>query len=110
MKGKSARAKGALFERWVAGELSRAANGATVLRNLSQSRDGGYDIRHGALTVECKRRHRVAAMEWYRQAVKAAGAGDTVPVVVFREDHEPTAMVLLSMPDFLRAAAAAGWL
>lgn len=91
----SQRRKGASYEREVAHYLSTVF-GEPVKRNLSQSRDGGDDIRVSGLVVECKRRRRIAVLRWYEQAKRAAGDGG-VPVVVMREDAgESFALVKLS--------------
>lgn len=80
----SQRRKGAAGEREVCAYLSGIFD-ERVKRNLSQSRDGGDDIRVAGLVVEVKRRKRIAVLRWMEQAKRAAGDGG-VPVVVMRED------------------------
>jgi hypothetical protein len=108
--GKGQREKGASFERAVALALSGAL-GRDVKRNLSQSRDGGYDILAGRYVVECKRRKSMKTLYgWMRQVLAAANIMDAAklpdddriptPVVVCRADNED-ALAVMKFSDFL---------
>lgn len=107
---KREREKGASFERAVALALSGAL-GRDVKRNLSQSRDGGYDILAEPFVVECKRRKAMKTLYgWMRQVLAAANIVDAAkllhddrmptPVVVCRADNED-ALAVMKFSDFL---------
>lgn len=107
--GKGQREKGASFERAVALALSGAL-GRDVKRNLSQSRDGGYDILAEPFVVECKRRKSMKTLYgWMKQAdsaslhqsiITGAEPGTLSPVVIARADNED-AVAILKFSDFL---------
>jgi hypothetical protein len=110
--GKMQRTKGNAGERELAGILSEEL-GFLVKRNLSQTRDGGYDLRVGKFIIECKRAKRYCS-SWMRQAIRQAGeleinperdefrlvsvsAPGLVPVLLYRLDrHKWQAEMLLS--------------
>ena len=73
---RSQRDKGARFEREVVADLND--HGLDAERNLSQSRDGGYDIDSLAGAIECKARHTLPA---YLQP------NENVRAVVFTQDR-----------------------
>ena len=92
--GRSERAKGAAFEREVAGYLSEHL-GRVVKRKLEQARDGGDDIQVGKFRMECKRRKRLGFYAWMDQALKACETGD-IPIVIARGDgHDAVALIFL---------------
>lgn len=64
----SQRTKGAVGEREVCA-LLRDTFGVEAERNLSQTRDGGFDISCPPFSIEVKRRKRIANLyEWLGQA------------------------------------------
>jgi Holliday junction resolvase len=73
---RSQREKGARFEREVVADMND--HGLDAERNLSQSRDGGYDIDSLAGAFECKARARLPA---YLQP------NENVRAVVFTQDR-----------------------
>lgn len=97
---KSQRTKGAVFERSVCKELSKAL-GFNIQRNLSQTRDSGADILVGDLVVECKIRKSIVIYKWLRQAIIALSKTSQVPIVVARADHEDT-VAIIPFDYFLR--------
>ena len=102
MGGRHSRNKGAGFERDVAHKLSQHY-GEKITRILGQARDSGEDIDVGNLTIECKRRKTLKGLyAWFWQARTAAKRYVSLrfPIVVFREDHGET-LVMLSFDDFL---------
>jgi Holliday junction resolvase len=84
---KSQRTKGAAFEREIVIALNE--HGADAERNLSQSRDGGYDIDSRFGTWECKKRAKLAAC--LRPAENVRG-------VIFAQDHGER-LILLRFKD-----------
>lgn len=114
---KSQRTKGAAYEREVCKALS-AATGKEYKRNISQARDGGYDIPFGNFRLECKRRRTLGTIEkWLKQATDATtqcdcknyerqvcdrcqGVSSEIPAVVARSDGGKS-MVFMSFDTFL---------
>ncbi len=87
------RTKGAAFEREIVNLLNEY--GADAERNLSQSRDGGYDIDSLFGAFECKKRKAIAAFLRPAEAVRG---------VVFAQDHRER-LVLLRFKDAARMMA-----
>ena len=79
------RRKGAGGEREVC-EILNQELGWAVKRNLSQTRDGGYDIEIAQFRIEVKRRKKLMVHEFMAQAEKSAG--ESTPVVLMRADGE----------------------
>lgn len=90
--GKAQRDKGARFEREVC-SIIEDVTGYKVKRNLSQTRDGGYDIKFGPFRLECKSRKALSVYDFYDQCEAACGVHD-IPVVVMKADRrEPLVMM-----------------
>lgn len=90
--GVFSRRKGASYEREVGTVLG-------LVRQLDQCRDGGGDLEHPALAIECKRRARAVNLpEAMDQAVKSA-RGRT-PVVIHRVDRAES-LVTMRLSDWL---------
>jgi Holliday junction resolvase len=87
---KSQRTKGAQFERECVTRMNE--HGADAERNLSQSRDGGYDIDSKFGTAECKKRARLPAY---------LCPGENVRMVIFAQDRGER-LVLLRFEDAMR--------
>lgn len=86
--GKSQRTKGAAGEREVC-ELIFQNLGIQVHRNLSQTRDGGADIKLNPYSLEVKRRAAIGNLyEWMEQA------SNERPIVVCRADRKEWLAVL----------------
>lgn len=97
---KSQRDKGARVEREIT-NLFADALGLCVRRNLSQSRDGGYDFHvAGRHKFEVKGRKSFAVSAHLRQIEAALHLGDK-GYVVLREDGDTEPMVLMRVRDFL---------
>lgn len=106
--GRSQRRKGSAYEREVAKRFSEAL-GVEVKRHIGQARDGGEDIQAPGLSIECKRRARIATVSgWMEQAVTAATrrAPGSMPVVVARQDHGES-LAILRLDDLLALLRAA---
>jgi Holliday junction resolvase len=94
------RAKGARFERAVAKFLSEQL-GATVERNLDQSRRAGTDlvtapgskVNLDHIAFECKHLDRSALPSWWAQAVSNSNVGQT-PVLAFKIGRRPRQWVV----------------
>jgi Holliday junction resolvase len=87
---KSQRTKGAQFEREIVTRMNEY--GADAERNLSQSRDGGYDLDSRFGSVECKKRARLPAY---------LCPGENVRMVVFAQDRGER-LVLLRFADAMQ--------
>jgi hypothetical protein len=98
--GSSQRTKGAAYEREVLAVINEHF-GTKHKRHIGQARDGGEDAVVGPLVLEMKRRKTLTTVgRWYAQAVAAARKYRRYPVVVMREDHGES-MVLVSLTHFL---------
>lgn len=87
----NSRAKGASYEREVGAELG-------LVRQLDQCRDGGGDLEHPQLAIECKRYARhVNVPEAMAQAVRSAKG--RIPVVVHRVDRAES-LVTMRLSDW----------
>ena len=88
MKGKSARNKGSVGEREVARILEDCL-GLKVSRQLSQTRDGGCDLKircaRKTFNIEVKRCERIQAYKFFDQAEKSCSGGE-IPIVIFRSN------------------------
>lgn len=85
--GKSQRTKGAAGEREVC-ELIFQNLGIQVHRNLSQTRDGGADIKLNPYSIEVKRRAAIGNIyEWMDQAEQGCDFPER-PIVVCRADRK----------------------
>jgi len=83
----NSRRKGANGEREVC-EILNQELGWAVKRNLSQSRDGGFDIEIAQFRIEVKRRKKLMVQhEFMAQAEKSAGP-QHLPIVIMRADGE----------------------
>lgn len=98
--GRTNRAKGAAFERHVAGELL-ALTGIAFKRELEQVRSAGLgdlapDDADWPFLIECKRSSATLSLPaWRRQAVESAAKARLLPAVVYRLDRQP---VRVSVP------------
>ena len=85
--GKSQRTKGAAGEREVC-ELIFQNLGIQVHRNLSQTRDGGADIKLNPYSIEVKRRAAISNIyDWIDQAERGCDFPER-PIVVCRADRK----------------------
>ena len=91
------RRKGALGERELAAAFE-AALGIPAMRTAQHSGKGGTaDVAVSApLHVECKRRRRIAAVDYLRQAERDATAGNC-PIVAMREDGDTEWVVMVRL-------------
>ncbi len=88
----NSRAKGAGYEREVGQQLG-------LVRQLDQCREGGGDLEHPTLAIECKRRAvSVNVVKAMAQAEKSA-AGRT-PVVIHRVNRSDS-LVTMRLSDWL---------
>lgn len=94
------RTRGAVYEREVCGDLTKALD-RVIKREIGQARDGGGDIVAEPLLVECKRRKGIAHYEWLEQAARAAEVKHLTPCVVARADTKPSTITMY-LADFLR--------
>lgn len=94
--GKMSRSKGAAGERELA-TLLRDRAGATVTRNLSQTRDGGHDLEGLPWAVEVKRYReakRGLIRGWWEQACSQADLDGRPPLLAYRQDRDEWRFVL----------------
>lgn len=99
---KSQRTKGANGEREVCNIIVMTM-GLGVQRNLSQSRDGGADVKLPPYSLEIKRRKRIGNIyDWMEQAENGC-ADDEKPAVVFRADGKKW-LVCIPFDDFISLA------
>jgi hypothetical protein len=87
----NSRAKGASYEREVGDELG-------LVRQLDQCRDGGGDLEHPQLAIECKRRARVVNVPKAMAQAEASARG-RVPVVIHRVDRAES-LVTMRLSDW----------
>jgi len=88
----NSRRKGSSYEREVGAELGLA-------RALDQCRDGGGDLEHPSLAIECKRYARaVNVPKAMDQAVRSAHG--RIPVVIHRVDRTES-LVTMRLSDWL---------
>lgn len=85
MSGKRSRNKGATGERECVHFWKDVW--PDVRRNLSQTREGGYDLLGTPYTIEVKRGKRPNVWAAYEQASKAMGEEALPPLVLARKDH-----------------------
>lgn len=91
--GKAQRTKGAAGEREIC-DLIFQNLGIQVHRNLSQTRDGGADIKLNPYSFEVKRRAAIGNLyEWMEQAGNGCELGER-PIVVCRADRKEWLAVL----------------
>ncbi len=96
--GKMQRNKGASFEREIVNLLIDA--GFNASRNLSQTRDGGFDVIVNGVDVaiECKRAAKPLFNGWWQQTVDQAG--NLHPILIYKLDRQQIrARVMLNMID-----------
>ena len=86
--GNMSRRKGASAEREVF-KLIGAKLGISVERNLTQTRDGGYDTRIGPWSIEVKRCEALAVPAWWKQACEQADASGGLPMLLYRRNRYP---------------------
>ncbi len=90
--GVKSRRKGSSYEREVGAELG-------LVRALDQCRDGGGDLEHPTLAIECKRYARnVNIPQAMAQAERSARG--RVPVVIHRVDRTES-LVTMRLSDWL---------
>lgn len=95
---KAARTKGHQFERDIVNILKD--RGYDARRNLSQTREGGGDIKLPRWMFECKRYARIGNVyQWLDQAITGA-QGIQKPVVVAKADRKEE-IVIMRLSDFL---------
>lgn len=98
--GKSQRTKGAAGEREVC-HLIRDTLGFDAKRNLTQTREGGFDIAVGPYRLEVKRRARIGQIyDWMDQA-EASCDEKTRPAVIARADGKKW-LAIMPVEEFLR--------
>ena len=95
---KSQRDKGARFERQICAVI-REVTGYNALRNLRQTRDGGFDIAFGKFRIECKARKALSIYSFLDQCQAACKPGD-IPVVIAKADRR-SPVVIMSLEDLL---------
>jgi len=95
----NSRTKGAQGEREAAAAWT-AATGLAAHRTAQRTgKHGDADVdTHAPVHLEIKRRARIAAVEFLRQAERDATAG-RVPVVVCREDGDTEWVVMVRLDD-----------
>ena len=91
--GARSRNKGARGERELAGLLADRL-GVEVLRNLSQTRDGGHDLDGLPFALEVKRCEKLAIQTWWDQAVEQAKAVGKPPALAYRQNRRPWRFVI----------------
>lgn len=103
MTGRSARTKGAAFERQVAA-LLREHGFPGAARGLGQARSGGEvaDVDGTDYWIECKARKAIDVHGAYAQGVKACG-GKRPVLAVTKRDRE-TILATMALEDWLRLA------
>lgn len=96
----SQRRKGAAYELEVAKDFAALMRLPVPKRELSQTRDGGHDLRTGRWSLEAKRRkHLITLYGWLGQAISGVREGTSdVPAVVMRADNEET-LILMRLRD-----------
>ena len=92
------RDKGARFEREICNEIE-SITGFPARRNLTQTRDGGYDIAFGKFRLECKARKSLSVYAFIEQC-EAACSPSNVPVVICKADRKEP-LVLMRFKDAL---------
>jgi hypothetical protein len=97
----NSRAKGASAEREVF-KLMGDFLGFKVERNLSQTRDGGYDSVVGDFAVEVKRQETLNIKTWWEQATQQAGRCDPpkMPMLIYRQSRQPWRVVVWNTDYF----------
>lgn len=115
MKQGGGRAKGAAFERQMAG-LIEAETGVRLRRNLTQYQERGLcdlvPVEECAWpwSIECKRyaEARPGMVDaWYRQACEAAQAMGQIPALIYKSDRRPI-MVRVPLVAFIMMSGADG--
>lgn len=103
MTGRSARTKGAAFERQVAA-LLREHGFPGAARGLGQARSGGEvaDVDGTDYWIECKARKAIDVHGAYAQGVKACG-GKRPVLAITKRDRE-TILATMSLEDWIRLA------
>ena len=88
MGGNHSRRKGASGERELAHLLEKHLD-VKLVRNLSQSRDGGHDLTGlDNMAFEVKRTAKSQLSAWWKQAVVQAEDVGRVPVLAYRLDRQ----------------------
>ena len=97
----NSRAKGASAEREVF-KLIGDVLGFKVERNLSQTRDGGYDSVVGDFALEVKRQEALSINAWWEQATTQAGRCDPpkMPMLIYRQSRQPWRVVVWNTDYF----------
>lgn len=107
--GKASRTKGAAGEREFCNALSKLLDymgvDSALSRNLSQTRDGGYDIAGlGDMAIEVKRAKQARVGDWWTQAAFQAQECNKFPVLAYRLDRREWRVVMhindITHPDF----------
>lgn len=102
MKAKSAKAKGARLENWVASEL-RSSGADKDAKRMPGS--GAFQFFKGDIytklpySFECKNQETAKVWDWYEQARRDA-SGLEKPIVIFSRNHSQP-MALLSAKDLI---------
>lgn len=76
-------------------ELGVPAPKPLMSRNLSQTRDGGFDILAFEFAVEVKRQETLAIDKWWAQTIASAGE-KYIPVLIYRQKHKQWRVVTLA--------------
>ena len=84
----NSRTKGAAAEREVFALISDAL-GVRVERNLTQTRDGGYDTVVCGWAIEVKRQEILHLPDWWRQCCEQAKNAELKPMLMYRKSRQP---------------------
>lgn len=84
----NSRTKGAAAEREVFALISDAL-GIRVERNLTQTRDGGYDTVVAGWAIEVKRQEILHLPDWWRQCCEQARNAHFKPMLIYRRSRQP---------------------
>lgn len=92
MNGAARRQKGAEAER----EFLKALGVPERLnRNLEQTRGGGADcVQLPGVALEIKRQEQLRLAQWWEQAQEQATALNAIPVLAYRQNRQPWAIVV----------------
>lgn len=94
MTGRGRRSKGAAAERELARLLSDHL-GASIIRNLEQTRSGGADLLGvGAFALEVKRQESLSLGAWWQQACDQAQRAGMKPALAYRQSRRPWRFVV----------------
>lgn len=91
---KASRDKGGRGEREFSRILSQAL-GDNIARNLSQTRDGGYDLLDVSLfDIEVRRREQVSEGAWWKEVCERQIADGKFPALAYRQNRQPWRVII----------------